>query len=290
MLEILTAGTLTFPDIGPYALGPFDVFGFELGMRWYSLAYIAGIVFAWWYIRRLAKKPGAAMSSAHIDDFITWALFGVILGGRIGYVLFYNFDFYMGNPGAIAKLWDGGMSFHGGFAGVVLAVIFYVKKHKLDLMRVSDVVAIVSPIGLLTGRLANFVNGELWGRPTAPDAWYGMVFPSDPLSIPRHMSQLYEALLEGLLLFILLQFLYHKTRIAKDMPGVLAGIFIAGYGLARILVENFRQPDAHINLNAIGLSRGQMLSIPMFLLAAWLISKGYRHLAELKAKKTGNSK
>ena len=286
MLELFAASTLTFPDIGPvmFSIGPLDI-------RWYSMGYIAGIVFAWWFIRRLAKKPGAAMSPAHIDDFITWALFGVILGGRIGYVLFYDkLGWFLDDPVRILRLWDGGMSFHGGFAGVVLAVIFYVRKHNLDLMRVSDVVAIVSPIGVLAVRIANFINGELWGRPTAPDAWYGMIFPRDPLQVPRHASQLYEAFAEGLLLFIILQYLYHKTRIAKDMPGFLAGIFIAGYGLVRILIENVRQPDAHINLNAIGMSRGQMLSVPMFLLAAWLISKGLRHRAELKAKQAAKTK
>ena len=280
MLELIVAGTLKFPEIGSvmFSIGPLDV-------RYYSVGYILGIVFAWWYIRRLTKKPGAAMSTDHIDDFITWALFGVILGGRIGYILFYDkLDWFLSDPVRMVRLWDGGMSFHGGFAGVVLAVIFYVRKQKLDLMRVSDVVAIVSPVGIFAVRIANFINGELWGRPTAPDAWYGMIFPSDRLQVPRHPSQLYEAFLEGLLLFAILQYLYHRTRIAKDMPGVLAGIFIAGYGLVRILVENVRQPDAHINLNALGLSRGQMLSIPMFLLAAWLISKGLRHRAALKAK------
>jgi len=290
MLDLLATGTLIFPQIDPviFEIKAFSVFGLTIGplaLRWYSMAYLTGIIFAWWYIRRLTKKPGAAMSAEHIDDFITWALFGIILGGRIGYVLFYDkLGWFLDDPIRIVRLWDGGMSFHGGFAGVVLAVIFYVRKHKLDLMRVSDVVAIVSPIGLLTGRLANFINGELWGRTTAPDAWYGMIFPADPLQAPRHASQLYEAVGEGILLFIILQFLYHKTRVAKDMPGVLAGLFIAGYGLVRILVENVRQPDAHIDLNALGLSRGQMLSVPMFLLAAWLISKGLRHRAELKAK------
>lgn len=278
MVEMLATSALTFPQIDPviFSIGP-------LAIRWYSMAYIAGIVFAWWYIRRLSKKPGAAMSAAHIDDFITWGLLGVILGGRLGYVLFYRPGSYLDDPLAILRLWDGGMSFHGGFLGVVLAVIFYCRKHKLDLMRVSDVVAIVSPIGLLTGRLANFINGELWGRPTAPDAWYGMVFPSDPLQVPRHMSQLYEAVGEGLLLFIILQYLYHKTRIAKDMPGAIAGFFMIGYGLVRILVENVRQPDQGVEF-ILGLTRGQLLSTLMFLLAAWLISKGIRHKAALTAK------
>lgn len=278
MLELLAAATLTYPQIDPILIqiGP-------LAIRWYSLAYIAGIVFAWWYIRRLAQKPGAAMSVKHIDDFITWAVLGVIIGGRLGYVFFYRPLNYLEDPVAILRLWDGGMSFHGGFLGVVLAVIFYCRKHKLDLMRVSDVVAIVSPIGLLTGRLANFINGELWGRPTAPDAWYGMVFPGDTLQVPRHPSQLYEAFGEGLVLFLLLQYLYHKTRVAKEMPGFIAGTFIAGYGLVRILVENVREPDVGVAF-IFGLTRGQLLSTLMFLLAAWLMSKGLRYRAELKAK------
>jgi phosphatidylglycerol:prolipoprotein diacylglycerol transferase len=283
MLELMAAGTLTFPNIDPFALGPIEVFGRELGLRWYSLAYIVGLVFAWWYIRRLAAKPGAAMSPVHIDDFITWAVFGVILGGRLGYVLFYRPESYLADPMSILRLWDGGMSFHGGFLGVVLAVIFYCRKHKLDLMRVADVVAIVSPFGLLTGRLANFINGELWGRAAPEGAWYGMVFPADRLQIARHPSQLYEAALEGVLLFLILQFLYHKTRIAKEMPGAIAGFFMIGYGLARILVENVREPDVGVAF-IFGLTRGQLLSTLMFLLAAWLVSKGLRYRADLKAK------
>ncbi|MEX0298843.1 MAG: prolipoprotein diacylglyceryl transferase [Kordiimonas sp.] len=281
MLALLAAGTLSYPQIDPILIeiGP-------LAIRWYSLAYIGGIIFAWWYIRRLSARPGAAMSALHIDDFITWAVFGIILGGRLGYVLFYNFSAYLSDPLAILRLWDGGMSFHGGFAGVFISVIIYCRKHKLDLMRVADVIAIVSPIGLLTGRLANFINGELWGRPT--DVAWAMVFPSDTYGVPRHPSQLYEAIGEGLILFLVLQYMYHKTRIAKDMPGVIAGTFIAGYGLVRLLVEFVREPDAHIGLVA-GISRGQILSVPMFLLAAWLFSKGLRYKAE-KANNTKVSK
>ncbi|UTW60117.1 prolipoprotein diacylglyceryl transferase [Kordiimonas sp. SCSIO 12603] len=275
----MTLGVIPYPQIDPVLID----FGF-IAIRWYSMAYLGGILFAWWYIRRLSGQPGAAMSRDHIDDFITWAVFGIILGGRLGYVFFYDFAKYMADPVGIIRFWDGGltgMSFHGGFAGVVIAVILYVRKHKLDLMRVADTVAIVSPIGLLVGRIANFVNGELWGRPT--DVPWAMVFPSDPSGLARHPSQLYEALGEGLILFIVLQLLYHKTRVAKDMPGVLAGLFIAGYGLTRVIVEFVREPDAHIGLIA-GISRGQMLSVPMFLLAAWLISKGIRHKKALANK------
>lgn len=276
MLDVFAASVLAYPQIDPIIVqvGP-------VAIRWYSMAYIGGIMFAWWYIRKLAGRPGAAMSAMHIDDFITWAVFGIILGGRLGYVLFYNLPAYIADPLAILRLWDGGMSFHGGFGGVVIAIILYCRKHRLDLMRVADVVAIVSPIGLLTGRIANFINGELWGRAT--DVPWAMIFPSDPLQIARHPSQLYEALGEGLVLFLILQFLYHKTRLAKDMPGVIAGLFMIGYGLTRILVEFVREPDAHLGLTA-GISRGQMLSVPMFLLALWLISKGLRYKAA-KTKK-----
>ncbi|MFC3051766.1 prolipoprotein diacylglyceryl transferase [Kordiimonas pumila] len=276
MQELFAASVLTYPQIDPiiFAIGP-------VAIRWYSLAYIGGIMFGWWYIRTLSRKPGAAMSESHVDDFVTWAVLAVIIGGRIGYVLFYNLPAYMNDPLAIFRLWDGGMSFHGGFAGVVVAVILFCRKHGLELMRVSDLMAIVAPVGLFAGRIANFINGELWGRPT--DVSWAMIFPSDPLQVPRHPSQLYEALGEGLILFLILQLLYHKTRVAKDMPGVLAGLFIAGYGLVRILVEFVREPDAQLGLTS-GISRGQMLSVPMFLLALWLISKGFQHKAK-KAKK-----
>ncbi|WP_020399614.1 prolipoprotein diacylglyceryl transferase [Kordiimonas gwangyangensis] len=270
---------IAYPDINPFALGPIEMFGTELGIRWYSLAYIAGLLFGWWYIRRITTKPGAPMAPSHVDDFLTWAIIGVIAGGRLGYVLFYNLPAYVENPIAIFRLWDGGMSFHGGALGVVLALILFCRKHKLDLMRVGDLIAIVTPVGLFTGRLANFINGELWGRPT--DVPWAMVFPSDPLGLPRHPSQLYEAFGEGIVLFLLLQLLYHKTPLAKRAPGFIAGTFFAGYGLVRILVEFVREPDAHLGLMA-GISRGQMLSVPMFLLAAWLMYMG------IKRARSGN--
>lgn len=269
MLELLSAAVINLPRLDPVALqlGP-------VAIRWYSLGYIAGLGFVWWYVRRLAVQPRAAMSAAHIDDFITWAMLAIIIGGRIGYVIFYNFSAYLADPIAIFRLWDGGMSFHGGLIGVVLTIIWFVHKNKLDLMRVADVLALVSPVGIGLVRITNFINGELWGRTT--DVPWAMIFPNDPSGLPRHPSQLYEALGEGLILFAILMFLYHKTRLAKEAPGVIAGVFFAGYGLVRFLVEFVRQPDAHIGIMEIGLTRGQLLTIPMFLFAAWLISKGVR--------------
>jgi phosphatidylglycerol:prolipoprotein diacylglycerol transferase len=269
------SATIPFPEIDPIIIsfGEVPLVG-ELALRWYSLSYLAGIVFAWWYIRRVAAKPGAPMSKDHIDDMMFWGTVGIIVGGRLGYVLFYGEGKFFDDPLLILRFADGGMSFHGGLIGVVLAVILFSKKHKLDLMRVSDLIAIVSPIGLLAGRVANFINGELWGRPT--DVPWAMIFPTDPSGQPRHPSQLYEAFGEGLLLFIILQFLYHKTSLPKKHPGIIAGLFFVGYGLARITVEFFREPDSHIGLVA-GISRGQMLSAPMFMLAAWLIYKGINY-------------
>ncbi len=266
MFDMLAMSVIEFPNISPIALelGP-------IAIRWYSLGYIAGLAFVWWYVRRLTTQPQAPMSAQHIDDFITWAMLAIIIGGRLGYVLFYRFDYYLENPAAIVRLWDGGMAFHGGLLGVILTVIWFSKKNKLDLMRVADVLTLVSPVGIGLVRIANFVNGELWGRAT--DVPWAMIFPADRTGLPRHPSQLYEALAEGLILFLVLQFLYQKTRLAKDAPGVIAGVFFAGYGLARFLVEFVREPDAEIIL---GLTRGQLLTVPMFLFAAWLINNGLK--------------
>ena len=265
-------GVIEYPEIDPEIFS-FEVFGFTIALRWYSLAYISGLVFGWWYIRRLCARPGAPMSPTHMDDFLLWATFGVILGGRIGSVLFYNLPYYLENPVQVLFLWNGGMSFHGGAWGVVIATFFFCKHHNLDVLRVADMVAVVSPIGLGAGRLANFINGELWGRPT--DVSWAMIFPSDPIQVPRHPSQLYEALGEGLLLFIVLMTLYHKTNLKEDRPGGIAAVFFIGYGIARFMVEFVREPDAHIGL-AGWISRGQILTIPMFLFAAALWWAGSR--------------
>jgi len=268
MIEALATTHLTYPNIDPII---FQIGSFAL--RWYSLAYIGGLLFGWWYIRRMLGRPGAPMSVDHIDDFITWATIGVIAGGRLGYVLFYNFSYYISNPIDIFKLWDGGMSFHGGAIGVILAVIFYSRKHKLNMFAFADYVAMVSPVALLLGRAANFINGELWGRPT--DAWYGMIFPADRLQLVRHPSQLYEAFLEGIVLFAVLWWLSHKTDLLKK-PGFIAGIFYIGYALTRFAVEYAREPDQHIGLMWDFISRGQILSLPTLAFGLWLIWQAQR--------------
>jgi len=247
----------------------------ELGpltLRWYSLAYIAGILFAWWYLIRMIAAGDAPYTKPQVDDFITWATLGVILGGRTAYVLFYDWPKFANDPLSIFKLWEGGMSFHGGAAGVILAVWLYARSQKINTLRLLDYVAVVSPVGLFFGRLANFVNGELWGRAT--DARWGIIFPgAGPL--PRHPSQLYEALLEGLLLFIILSLLFWKTP-ARRYPGLLAGVFGVGYGLMRLIVEMFREPDVQLGTLSTGLTMGQTLSLPLFIAGAWLIATSRR--------------
>ncbi len=268
MTPIISAAAIILPKFDPImvSIGPLD-------LRWYSLAYLVGLIFAWWYVRRQVRAPGSAMSQTHVDDFLFWGTLGVILGGRFGYVLFYNFSFYSQNPMDIFKVWDGGMSFHGGAAGVVLGVIFFSLKHKLNMFRVADLIAIVTPIGLLLGRLANFVNGELYGRAT--DVSWAMIFPSDPYRQARHPSQLYEAFLEGIVLFALMMFLWHKTNL-REKPGFIAGVFWVGYGVFRFLVEYVREPDAHLGLMGDVISRGQLLSLPMIIFGFWLISVGVK--------------
>ena len=256
--------TLQFPDIDPiiFQIGP-------LAIRWYALAYIAGLMLGWKYIVRLVRRDGdkAAMSEVQVDDFLVWATIGVVLGGRLGYVLFYRPGFYLDNPGEILAVWQGGMSFHGGLLGVTAAMLLFSRKYKLSFLGVTDLISMAAPIGLFFGRLANFINGELWGR-TSDVAW-AMAFPHGGPA-PRHPSQIYESLLEGALLFLILWYLRNKTDKAMQ-PGFLTGIFIGGYGLARFAVEFFREPDAHLGFLFAGATMGQMLSLPLVLLGAYLV-------------------
>ena len=252
-----------------------DPVALDLGffhLRWYSLAYIGGILIGWWYLLKLIQRPVAPMSPKQLDDLILYATLGTILGGRLGYVFFYRPDFYLANPLKILQLWDGGMSFHGGVIGVSLGIIYLSWKYGLNWLRAHDYVACVVPIGLFLGRLANFVNGELWGRPA--DVPWAMIFPHGG-EVPRHPSQLYEAGLEGLLLFAVLAYLFWRTS-ARLRPGMLVGTFLLGYGLSRFFVEMFRQPDVGLENLGWGLTMGQTLTVPMIAGGACLIARAAR--------------
>jgi len=252
-----------YPDIDPVALqiGP-------LLIRWYALAYLAGFLLGWRYAMGLAHKASCERPNAQdMDDFLPWAIAGVILGGRLGYVLFYHLGYYAANPLDILKIWEGGMSFHGGVIGVILAMVLFSRARRFPLLRLADIVAACAPIGLFFGRIANFVNGELYGRPT--DGSWGMIFPQAGIE-PRHPSQLYEAGLEGLVLFIILYLLFRVQSVA-ERPGTVAGAFLVGYGCFRAVVELFREPDRQIGLIGDAVSMGQILSAPMVVLGLALI-------------------
>lgn len=265
MISFITAAALAYPHIDPvaFSVGPVLV-------RWYSLAYIFGLGLGWLYMVRLVRLPKLICRREDVDDFLTWAMIGTIIGGRLGYVLFYNPSHYFAEPLAALRLWDGGMSFHGGLTGVVLAVIWFTHRRDIPLLAFSDRIACVAPIGLFLGRLANFINGELYGRVT--DVPWGMVFPGGG-PLPRHPSQLYEAALEGALLFVVLSLLFHFTRL-RDRPGILSGIFMIGYALSRMIVELAREPDAHLGFLVGHLTMGQILSLPVLLFGAGLIWAG----------------
>ena len=254
-------------------------------LRWYSLAYLAGIALGWWYLLRLVAQPGAPMARRHADDLVFYATLGVILGGRLGYVLFYRPMDYLRNPIEIPQLWDGGMSFHGGVIGVSLGILYLARKNGLAWLRIHDYVACCVPFGLFFGRLANFVNGELWGRPT--DLPWAIVFPTGG-PIPRHPSQLYEATLEGLLLFAILWFLFWKTD-ARYQPGKLVGFFLLVYGISRFLVEMVREPDVGLENLSWGLSMGQTLSVPMIAGGIYLVATAKKRRERVEPVAGGES-
>ncbi len=269
---------VNFDELG---LDPVAIWLGPLPIRWYSLAYIVGIFAGYLLVKRMLRRPGAPMAERHVEDLLFWAMLGVILGGRLGYVLFYNLSFYIANPMNILSLWDGGMSFHGGVIGVTLAILFIARRNGLSFLRICDYIACVYPFGHLLGRIANFINGELWGRVT--DVSWGMIFPASQSLLPRHPSQLYQAALEGALLLAILAYAFWRTE-ARYFPGRLVGLFTLGMGLARFTVEFFREPDRQLQEFAAstGLSMGQWLTVPMILLGAWLMwtSAGRRQRVE----------
>jgi phosphatidylglycerol:prolipoprotein diacylglycerol transferase len=262
----MTLLLLPYPEIDPVLiqLGPFAI-------RWYALAYIAGLVLGWQIMRRVCVQPPKILSPEKIDDFLLWAALGVILGGRLGYVLFYKPSFYLSQPLSILTVWEGGMSFHGGFLGVVVAITAFAIRNKVPIFMLSDLVAMVVPIGLFFGRIANFINGELWGRST--DVAWAMVFPrGGPL--PRHPSQLYQAFFEGVVLLSVMVLVWRLTD-GRRRPGLLTGVFCVGYGIARIVGEVFREPDAFLGYIWGPLTMGMLLSVPLLVFGGWLIARAY---------------
>jgi phosphatidylglycerol:prolipoprotein diacylglycerol transferase len=277
VMTIAASNAIAFPDLGlsPVAL---DLGFFQL--RWYSLAYLAGIFIGYWYMLKLLRQPGAPMARRHADDLVFYASLGIILGGRLGYVLFYNLPYYLANPIDILKLWDGGMSFHGGVIGTSLGILYLSWKEKLPWLRIHDYVACCVPFGLFFGRLANFVNGELWGAPANVPWAIRFVEAAGGMTVlgpPRHPSQLYEAALEGLVLFAILAWMFWRTQ-ARYKPGMLVGAFIFFYGIFRFGVEFVREPDSQLVAfaEATGLHMGQWLTVPMILGGIYLMATAGR--------------
>ena len=257
---------IDFPAIDPVliTIGPFAI-------RWYALAYIAGLLIAWRYCRWLAVRPPQSVSADAFDDFLLWATLGVLLGGRLGYVLFYKPGFYLAHPQEILFIWQGGMSFHGGLLGMVAAEVMFARRRGLAVLALADIVAAAVPIGLFLGRIANFINGELFGRPS--EVPWAMVFPRGGPQ-PRHPSQLYEAAIEGLVLLLVLHLMVRAR--ALERRGTLAGAFLIGYAAARMLAEVFREPDAHLGFLLGGTTMGQWLSLPLLLAGLALVVWAWR--------------
>ncbi|BFU96975.1 MAG: Prolipoprotein diacylglyceryl transferase [Nitrospira sp.] len=258
---------IPYPNIDPVflELGP-------LQFRWYGLMYLIGLTIAYFVIRQKAEAQGLGLTKDQVYDMVVWAAFGVFIGGRFGYVLFYNLPYYLEYPSKILAVWEGGMSFHGGLIGTIVALIWFGKRHGIPIYTIADMAASVTPIGLGLGRLGNFINGELFGRPT--DVEWCMVFPAGGPAC-RHPSQLYELALEGVLLFSVLWVIGRRPT----PPGTTFWSFITGYGLCRLLAELFREPDAHIGFIFGALSMGQMLSLPMVIIGSFMLALGYQRQA-----------
>lgn len=287
---------IPFPNISPEIFS-IDLGGFTLALRWYALAYIVGLIAGWKLIVRMVCAPRlwagpAPVTPDQVERLLTWVIFGVILGGRLGFVLFYQPGYYLANPSHILRVWEGGMSFHGGFLGVAVAGAIFCKREGIPMLTLADLMAAVAPIGIFLGRIANFINAELWGRPTTLP--WGVAFPGDAAQTcpgitdicARHPSQLYEAMLEGLILFAILTWVIWRKGWLKQ-PGGVAGLFFAGYGLGRFVVEFVRQPDAQfvtadnplglaLQIGGYGLTMGQILSLPMIAAGVWFILRARR--------------
>ena len=259
--------TIGFPAIDPIAIevGPIVI-------RWYSLAYVAGILLGWRYMIILTAQANNGIKRIHIDDFIIWATLGIIIGGRLGYVIFYKPTFFVENPLLIFAMWNGGMSFHGGLIGITLVTYIFVRQRALSFIGLGDMICAAAPIGIFFGRIANFINGELFGRES--NVSWALVFPRGGPN-PRHPSQLYEAGLEGLVLFLILLVMIFRLK-ALQKQGLVSGAFLTGYGLSRYLVEFVRQPDSHLGTLFGILTMGQLLSFPLIVIGIWLISKACR--------------
>lgn len=299
--------TIPFPEISPEIFS-ITLFGMEFALRWYALAYIVGIIIGWRLVVSAVRRPAlwpaetAPMTEKQVEDLLTWIIIGIIAGGRLGFVLFYNPGYYMQNPAAILRIWDGGMAFHGGLLGVIIAAWIFAARHGIGRLSLGDALALAVPPGLMLGRLANFINAELWGRPT--EMPWGVKFPSmchspslqgcevagewfyTGTETARHPSQLYQAGLEGLLLMVVLLLLVYRRGWLK-MPGAVMGVFLIGYGLARCVVELFRQPDAQFQtpgnplgyawqIGDWGLTMGQILSLPMIALGLFFMLRARR--------------
>lgn len=270
---------LPYPEIDPVALalGPVKI-------HWYGLTYLAGLAFAWWLATKRSARPDILVKRDQVDDLIFFAALGIVIGGRLGYVFFYGWDKFVGDPAWLLRVWEGGMSFHGGLLGVIAAMFWFGRSRNIPFGSVLDFAAPLTPIGLALGRLGNFIGQELWGRPS--DVSWAMIFPNDPLQIARHPSQLYQMALEGILLFVIVIWFSSKPR----PRWAVGGLFVLGYGCLRFAVEFFREPDQHIGLVTLGwMSRGQLLCLPMIALGIFLLVWSHRKEGSkpLQARKPG---
>ncbi len=259
---------IPFPNVSPIA---FSV-GF-IKIRWYSLAYIFGILYSWFMMKRYAKQGDMNLSGKLVDDFVSWGIMAIIAGGRLGYVLFYNLSYYLANPLKIFALWDGGMSFHGALVGFIIAVLWFCRNNKINPFYFGDLICVTAPMGIFLGRIANFINGELYGR-KAPDFEYAVIFPMTD-GVARHASQLYEACLEGLVLFLILNLLW-AVKSLKNKHGFFVGVFSLAYSIFRFIIEFFREPDIQLGFIFENITMGQILCLPMAIFGIWLIVRSFK--------------